>query len=254
MKQSGVYSITNITNGHKYIGSSVNIHERWYRHKLSLSRGKHHSKYLQRAWDKYGKDNFVFEIIELVNDKNMILIVEQNYMDTFRPVYNNAQVAGNCLGCKHSEETKRNTSLRMSGINHPLFGTHRSKETRKKISEGHKGIRLSEDMKKKLRGPRPQIMGKNNSFYGKRHSEKSRQKMSNALKGEKHPFFGKIGNKHHASKPVNQLSKDNVFVASFEGTRDAGRKTGIDFSLIGKCCRKDGIHKTAGGFIWRYAQ
>jgi len=63
-KIPGVYSITNITNGKRYIGRSYNIGERWYEHKRMLKRGVHHSSHLQASWDKYGEENFVFEILQ----------------------------------------------------------------------------------------------------------------------------------------------------------------------------------------------
>jgi group I intron endonuclease len=70
----GIYKITNIINGDCYIGSSVNIKERFYRHKKDLKKGKHHSIILQRAYKKYGKENFIFEVLtecdkELLEEK-----------------------------------------------------------------------------------------------------------------------------------------------------------------------------------------
>lgn len=61
---SGIYKITNNVNGKFYIGSSQNISRRWYDHKRELRIQKHHNKYLQRAWNKYGEENFSFEIVE----------------------------------------------------------------------------------------------------------------------------------------------------------------------------------------------
>ena len=34
---------------------------------------------------------------------------------------------------------------------------------------------------------------------------------------------------------------------------DASRKTGVDFSNISKCCRANCYNKTAGGYVWKYA-
>lgn len=60
----GIYSITNIINNKIYIGQSVEIEQRWKRHKRELNQNKHINEYLQRSWNKYGEDLFVFEIIE----------------------------------------------------------------------------------------------------------------------------------------------------------------------------------------------
>lgn len=63
---SGIYAIRCIPTGKIYVGSSVNMHQRWYHHKWRLQKGIHHCPYLQRAWDKYGESCFEFTIIELV--------------------------------------------------------------------------------------------------------------------------------------------------------------------------------------------
>lgn len=62
-KISGIYSITNLVNNKKYIGQSINIHDRWTRHKYQLNTNSHDNIVLQRAWNKYGKNSFKFEII-----------------------------------------------------------------------------------------------------------------------------------------------------------------------------------------------
>jgi len=63
MTLSGVYQIVNIINGHKYIGSSTNLKKRLGVHKNMLKSDKHDNPHLQNAWNKYGKENFKFEII-----------------------------------------------------------------------------------------------------------------------------------------------------------------------------------------------
>ncbi len=52
-------------------------------------------------------------------------------------------------------------------------------------------------------------------------------------------------------KKVNQFTKDNIFIKSFDSIKDAGTKLNIDSAHIGKAC-KDKL-KTSGGFIWKYA-
>jgi hypothetical protein len=76
-------------------------------------------------------------------------------------------------GHRHTEETKKRMSERVSGKNNPLFGKHHSAETRRKISEAHKGKHISEEHKRKLNG----------SWIGKHHSIESRKKISEASKG-----------------------------------------------------------------------
>lgn len=60
----GIYTITNKINGRVYIGRSINIKQRFNRHRRSLDLGEHYNEYLQRAWNKYGGYNFAFEVLE----------------------------------------------------------------------------------------------------------------------------------------------------------------------------------------------
>lgn len=60
----GIYKITNNVNGKIYIGKSQDIYNRWWQHEYEFEREIHYNPHFQRAWTKYGKDNFIFEIIE----------------------------------------------------------------------------------------------------------------------------------------------------------------------------------------------
>jgi hypothetical protein len=80
-KIMGIYKITNIKVGKFYIGSSKDIEKRWKDHVYMLNRNQHHSLYFQNAWNKYGEDNFKFEIIEMINDESILLDREQYWLD-----------------------------------------------------------------------------------------------------------------------------------------------------------------------------
>ena len=82
--KSGIYKITNLKNGKFYIGSSKDIEFRWSEHKKHLNGNYHINKKLQNAWNFYGKENFEFTIIELINDFGL-LVKEQFYLDMFKP-------------------------------------------------------------------------------------------------------------------------------------------------------------------------
>ena len=64
MKGQFIYKIINTTNGKFYVGSTTNTQERFRTHRNRLRKGRHHSKHLQAAWNKYGEKVFVFFVVE----------------------------------------------------------------------------------------------------------------------------------------------------------------------------------------------
>jgi hypothetical protein len=105
-KISGVYQILNTLNNKRYIGSSVNIYNRFVDHKTKLNKNKHCNKHLQRAWNKYGEKHFKFEILETCEPiKDTLLFLEQKYLD-LKPEYNIQKFAYSNLGQSISKRVK----------------------------------------------------------------------------------------------------------------------------------------------------
>lgn len=76
--KSGIYCIFNEKTNKYYIGSSHDIEERKINHFSMLRNNKHHSIYLQRAWNKSkNKENFIFKILEYCNEEE--LMNKENY-------------------------------------------------------------------------------------------------------------------------------------------------------------------------------
>ena len=80
------------------------------------------------------------------------------------------------------------------------LGKHPSEESRKKMSEAHKGKpswmkdkHHTEETRKKM----------SQATKGKHHSEETRKKISDALNGENHPMFGK----HHSAETRKKMSE-----------------------------------------------
>ena len=64
---SGIYKITNTINGKVYIGQSIHLRQRIRFHRTINCE---HNKHLKRAFEKYGIENFTFEIIKETYDLN----------------------------------------------------------------------------------------------------------------------------------------------------------------------------------------
>jgi len=88
----GVYAIVNTTNGHMYVGSAMDIPARWKQHQRYLKKGKHPSKHMQRAWNKYGEMVFSFKVLEVVRRKENLIATEQRYLDQLKKQHNLSQV------------------------------------------------------------------------------------------------------------------------------------------------------------------
>jgi hypothetical protein len=100
-KKKGIYKIT--INKKIYIGSSINIYDRYSLHKSTLLKNTHRNRYLQRAFNKY--KNFDFEIIETFDEisREKLLEKELYYINLLNPEYN---LIKNPVLNTFSEETK----------------------------------------------------------------------------------------------------------------------------------------------------
>lgn len=82
-KKVGIYQIRNVFNGRVYIGSSFDIAARWREHKYDLRMNRHRNQHLQNAYNKYGKDAFVYEVLEILDEdqKELQFEREQYWID-----------------------------------------------------------------------------------------------------------------------------------------------------------------------------
>lgn len=91
---SGIYKITCLGNNKIYIGSASSTKAkskskkgffcRWSHHLRQLKQNKHHNKPMQNAYNKYGEENFVFEILEFC-EPHLCIKREQYYLDLLQP-------------------------------------------------------------------------------------------------------------------------------------------------------------------------
>jgi len=67
--QMGVFQIKNKINNKVFIGSSTDLKAIWFAQKLQLDVGMHQNSELQKEWKEYGANNFIFEILEEIKQK-----------------------------------------------------------------------------------------------------------------------------------------------------------------------------------------
>ena len=224
-------------NNKVYIGITCNSPNRRWR----KGKGYHHNNHFTNAIKKYGWDNIKHEILyknltkEEAEQKEIELITKYNLTDR-RKGYNSSIGGG------------------LSSLGHKV-----SKEARNKISQNNKGktpwnkgVHLTEKQKDKLRdiANKRNLVGERNPFYGFKHTEDAKKKMSKSHKGKTTWNKGipmKLESKEKMSKHI--LCVDTGVI--YYGLSEASRQTGIALSNICNCCK--GKRKTAGGYIWRYA-
>lgn len=185
-----IYRITNMANGNFYIGSAESFARREWQHKYDLKRNQHKNPRLQAAWNKYGEEMFVFEVIEEVPLNRTAFDVENTYLMKFvgQPdCYNiNTDAYVPRLGIPHTEEAKAKTSKnrkgKAAGKDHYRYGQTVSKEVRQKIGDTQRGKpkgpgrKVSEEGRAKIRA-NIEAGRSHMHWLGKTHTEEAKQKM-----------------------------------------------------------------------------
>ena len=119
--KSGVYKLTNTTNGRIYVGSCKEFKTRWKQHSKSLEMNKHSNRFLLNDFNKCGTDAFVFEILEVTEGtKEERLAREQLYLD------------------QHYDNLLRCYNLRKVAISREGYRSSTPEETQQKCSKAAK--------------------------------------------------------------------------------------------------------------------
>ena len=201
-----VYKITNTVNNKSYIGISVHEPTQGRIQKHLSGQG---NRVIASAIKKYGKDAFVYEILEANVFDEFLPDLEVAYIANFNTVaphgYNldsggshkipseetrrkMSEAQKGKKGRPHSEETRRKISEARTGKNHHYFRKTLSSVHRRKISESLKGRTVSAETRRKMsdRTVSAETRRKiSEAKKGKTHSEETRRKMSEAHKGKK---------------------------------------------------------------------
>jgi group I intron endonuclease len=180
-KIQGIYKITNNVDGKFYIGSSVNLKNRLANHFSKLRNNKHSNIYLQRAFIVHGEANFKAEIVEVTNNlhQSELLDIEQKYLDDIED-------------WSTSYNLTKNTKA---------FGTIYADETEKRARKSAR------------------VIGENNPFYGKTHSQENKMLMTESRRKRGGSAYRKsVGARWETSIKVN---KKSIYLGSYETEKEA---------------------------------
>lgn len=205
---SGIYLITRKTEEKEdrfYVGSSINIKRRMNAHKGLLRRNKHKNTHLQHAWNLYGEEAFVFEVLEYASE-DVLIERESHYIETLKTYepfgYNICRIPDRQTGVKYSEEQNRENSKRL-------------KEYYKDKPSPFKGKKHTEEAKKKISENSKLMVGEKNGFFGKKHSEETKKIISEKNKGREITDEHKeiLSNAHQGEKShLSKLTESDVLL------------------------------------------
>lgn len=247
-----IYKITNIVNNKCYIGETIQVPDRrWYNHKTSIKNNKG-CPLLSKAFKKYGESKFKFEVLIICFDEDRF-IYEKEYIKKLNSLTPNGYNAteggepgGHFKGKTHTNNTKMILKEKATlWVNNVINKT-------KLIHLIRNGLEKSEKWKKAKEEKR--VGTHVNNLIKKPKTDETKNKISNSLKKYYHqnPNVNKIHNIiGRKGRKVYQFTNNNELINTFNSIKEAADNTNISNRNIHS--NVSGRSKTAGGYIWKYA-
>lgn len=227
-KKCGIYMLTNMVTGEKYIGQSRDIVKRIYYHKHDAERNK--PMKISKAIAEYGMENFKSEIlIECSLDE--LDKYEKDFIDKYNPEYNlNRGGRKSYISCRRLTDEEKEV-CRQAAKKQWADMPEEQKEYVKQhqLIGPHKGHAVIASTREKLR----------QANLGKKHSEETKAKIAEKLRGVPR------ANKHHW-KSVRCVETGQIFPR----VKDAAIAVGVNPSCLNGALK--GRWQTSGGYHWEY--
>lgn len=224
----GIYKITNKINGNSYIGQSIDIKRRFSEHRC-ISKESNIS--LKKAFSKYGKENFEFEILEECK-ANELDKKEMYYIELLKPKYNRDSGGKGSLNHKVSEKTRRLLQKKGKEQWEKLSKEQKENIISKRLTGPKKGHKVSKETREKLR----------NYNLGKKQSLETIEKRKQTFIEKKKNGYVQTNASH--KKPIKCIETGEIFTS----VKEASDKYNLT-TLVGHL---KGRYKTCKGFHYEY--
>lgn len=208
-----------------YVGQTINEEGRFKAHIYNAITRKDNSHFYN-AIRKYGLENFIYCVLEENILRENLNMKEQEWIEYYDSYYNGY-----------------NMTLGGDGVRRLVI----SEETRRKLSNSHKGRDVWNKGKHGIYS-KETIKRMSESSKGKHQSYETKKKISNGLKGRPSPFKGKTSPKR---KKVLKYDLNGNFIKEYTSMMEAAKENPKCGNNIGAVCQGKRIQ--AGGFIWKYA-
>jgi len=233
-KECGIYVFRNKLNGKVYVGKSNDLYRRHREHIYYLNNNKDTCTILNRAWQKYGADNFEYEVV-CHCDESELNEKEKYYVELYDSLNNgyNCTAGGDGItGYRHTEETKK--KIAAAGI-----GRKQSEKVVEMIRNRYLGKKFTEEHKQALRDA---------------WTPERKQMMTDTRSGENHPNYGKRGWDAATITPVI-CQTGELFASIHLAAEWCGQKSCANISMCINGKRPfSGTHPATGErLVWRRA-
>jgi group I intron endonuclease len=183
---SGVYAITQLSSGRRYIGSAINTRKRWASHRWHLCNDCHHCRFLQAAWRKYGEADFDFTVLEVVGDPTDLLAREIAWLAITPRSFNSQRPRAEeriWTGMKHSPLTLKRMSAIHKRLNQsPELLAKKTAANRRRAQTTEARAKSKEVLTQRLLDPAFAAKWRANYSASRPHTDEASEKMRAAHK------------------------------------------------------------------------